>query len=456
MINFRQQLLKAGGSSEKVDDYISFIQSHLGGSGNYFEKHHILPKKLFPAFASSKENLVTLTGREHLQVHYILCQAFPQNLSIQAAFRFMVLRSKALNLGFSLESLPEELLVQFEISRRKHADFMRHTFPVRQMGGGVIRVRKEEFDSKKHTHLLQNKVCVKHRASKKTLLISKDSYDPTLHEFPSAGKVTVRVRISGEHIQIPQDQFDSELHANLTENRVTVLTPDGAFSSISTEDPRYLSGELSHVNAGMASVRNIETGQVERVRSDQFNPATHEGLLKGRVTWKPNEGRTAIIDQKGQFRWVSKDTPNLQFNLDAGIWHYPFVGKRTVKDAAGNCFDVDVDDPRIQTGELTSPSKGMATVRDAAGQMFQVPKDDPRIQSGELVSILTGRIRCVDTTGKQVRVYPDDPRLISGDLKRMTLLNDDPDHRNKIRRDNRKKKTKSKQSYPLQSSCLSV
>lgn len=37
-----------------------------------FEKHHILPKSLFPKFAKDKQNLVKLTYREHYLAHHLL------------------------------------------------------------------------------------------------------------------------------------------------------------------------------------------------------------------------------------------------------------------------------------------------------------------------------------------------------------------------------------------------
>ena len=56
------------------------------GNGNYYEKHHILPKSIFPLWKKRKENLVLLTAREHFFCHQLLTKIFPSNEMITALF----------------------------------------------------------------------------------------------------------------------------------------------------------------------------------------------------------------------------------------------------------------------------------------------------------------------------------------------------------------------------------
>lgn len=42
-----------------------------------YEKHHILPKSLYPLWKSKKENIVKLTVKEHRFVHKLLYKIFP-------------------------------------------------------------------------------------------------------------------------------------------------------------------------------------------------------------------------------------------------------------------------------------------------------------------------------------------------------------------------------------------
>lgn len=49
------------------------------GNGNYYERHHILPKSLFPLWTKRKSNLVLLTAREHFFCHQLLTKIYPNS-----------------------------------------------------------------------------------------------------------------------------------------------------------------------------------------------------------------------------------------------------------------------------------------------------------------------------------------------------------------------------------------
>ena len=56
------------------------------GNGNYYEKHHILPKSLFPLWADKASNQVFLTAREHFFCHQLLTKIWPgQKMSFALA-----------------------------------------------------------------------------------------------------------------------------------------------------------------------------------------------------------------------------------------------------------------------------------------------------------------------------------------------------------------------------------
>lgn len=46
-------------------------------NGNYYEKHHILPKSLFPLWEYRRSNIVLLTAREHYFCHELLIKIYP-------------------------------------------------------------------------------------------------------------------------------------------------------------------------------------------------------------------------------------------------------------------------------------------------------------------------------------------------------------------------------------------
>ncbi len=52
-------------------------QNRVKGDGNYYERHHILPKSLFPNWVKRKSNIVLLTAREHFFCHQLLTKIYP-------------------------------------------------------------------------------------------------------------------------------------------------------------------------------------------------------------------------------------------------------------------------------------------------------------------------------------------------------------------------------------------
>lgn len=377
-INFHKRLneLEAPANPVFLEKYLELVLDYPKVQG-YTEGHHILPRSLFPAFKSDPENLVLLRGRDHLLAHYYLARAFPSSPSMANAYLAMSRRdaipaNKKLSRGHHLGpgDLPvpdDDLLTQYEESRRLWSEHM------------------------------QARLTVRVQATGEAIQISRDEYDPCIHEPPTVGFASFR-KGEGQVLYLP------------------------------TDHPDVLSGKVQHVNKGQRTVEDLQTGKfVQLSRAEiQASPGRYRALRAGLPSTRPNQGKTAIIDEHGVFAWVPKNHPHLEEHLTSGRWHYPFKGKLTVRDAQGNKLSVDVGDPRLLSGELVPTSKGRATVRDAQGNTFQVDKDDPRIASGELVAQNTGRVRVLDAQGREQRVYPDDPRLRTGEFKLKELKKDHP------------------------------
>ena len=377
-INFRARLLEFEDAiPEHVDRYLELVLDYPQVDA-YTERHHILPKGLFPTSAKDPQNLVDLRGRDHLLAHYWLARALPGTPSVANAYLLMSCRdaipvNKKLSRGHHLtaQDLPipdADLLEQYEVSRIAWSEHMQGMFPA-------------------------------------------------------------RVKATGVCVQIPREQFDPELHEHWSTGKTCYKDAVGEVHYLPTDHPDVTSGKVTHINTGMTRAIDLTTNQIVHITSEDFaaNPQRYEATNKGGLPGHhPNAGRTAILDETGAFRWVPRDTPGLDENLKSGFWAYPFAGKLTVKLATGGpSFNVDVDDPRLETGEVVPQSKGMATVvpRDG-GAAFQVPKDDPRIATGELVAQNTGRIRVLDAQGQECRVYPNDPRLLTGELQLKDLNKD--------------------------------
>lgn len=64
------------------------------GNGEYYEKHHIMPKSLFPLWKDKQSNIVKLTAREHLFCHMLLVKIYPQSHEMWSALWYMSSKSK--------------------------------------------------------------------------------------------------------------------------------------------------------------------------------------------------------------------------------------------------------------------------------------------------------------------------------------------------------------------------
>lgn len=65
-----------------LNRYIKFIQNCILPENAYFEKHHILPRSIFPEFARENWNIVHLTYNQHRVAHKILCKVFLSSRNI--------------------------------------------------------------------------------------------------------------------------------------------------------------------------------------------------------------------------------------------------------------------------------------------------------------------------------------------------------------------------------------
>lgn len=67
--------------------YIKFIKSRpVSRTLAYAEKHHILPKSLYPEYEHDPRNIICLSAKEHYIAHLLLYRAFPKSYSMLRAF----------------------------------------------------------------------------------------------------------------------------------------------------------------------------------------------------------------------------------------------------------------------------------------------------------------------------------------------------------------------------------
>lgn len=72
----------------KIISYAKSQNRHKG-DGNYYERHHILPKSLFPLWKNRKSNIVLLTAREHFFCHQLLIKIYHSDKMFYALHSFI-------------------------------------------------------------------------------------------------------------------------------------------------------------------------------------------------------------------------------------------------------------------------------------------------------------------------------------------------------------------------------
>jgi hypothetical protein len=93
MIEFKDMLMLVPDHNlEYLDKYLDFIKSRLEVSADKVERHHILPKCLFPEYKSFKEckwNIIRLRPKDHFIAHYLLFMTYPSRSDITRSWRMM-------------------------------------------------------------------------------------------------------------------------------------------------------------------------------------------------------------------------------------------------------------------------------------------------------------------------------------------------------------------------------
>lgn len=161
----REKILQAFSSSkikiksqEKLEVYIDYcVQNNEENSDTYTEKHHILPKGLFPEYYSFKKNpwnLVNLNYTKHIKAHILFIDV-------------LVDKDHRFNYGYSLVRMTKTKLE--EIQNLSDKDFQK-----------LGKLREEYITSlKENWHNIHTKKPIKKRSNKrrKTATLISEKYD---------------------------------------------------------------------------------------------------------------------------------------------------------------------------------------------------------------------------------------------------------------------------------------
>lgn len=214
------------------------------------------------------------------------------------------------------------------------------------------------------------------------------------------------------HISKNDPRYISGELTHVASGKVVVRTTNGDTLQVDVNDPRYLSGELKFISKGTVNVRDMY-GNTFRV--DIKDPRYLSGEL---VTANKNIKKStfiAVVD--GDKKRISFDDPRYL----SGEIQNSRIGKVCAKYKDENII-VDINDPRFKTGELEHINKNKLTVINKNdGTKVRIDKSEFDDKLYEMIGV--GKITCFDCNGNKFRVSVDDPRYLSGELIAKTTKN---------------------------------
>lgn len=236
MRHFRElQNLHENVNIEYINKYLIFCNTK-NSPENYEVIHHLLPRAHFPEYAdliNNSWNAVYLSNYDHYIAHALLFKAL-NTLAMGTAWYYMNNVRVGNNIGKGLigPNLYEELIISrnTKISEHNRGKVVCRNIETDE----VIKVSKEEFDS--------NDILIG---------VTKGSGGEHL-------KNTVGVIRDGEYIRIDKcDILEQDVYHTFGVGKFVGVDKDGKRVIISTDDERYLSGEITSVRKG--AKLNIKT-----------------------------------------------------------------------------------------------------------------------------------------------------------------------------------------------------
>ena len=113
--------------------YVDFCLKNHDTKIAVAEKHHILTRASFPAFAKEPTILVRLSPASHLKAHYLLVLALPSNLKALYAFNLMINTrgARAKTAGLYSDDEIQKFAAQYEATKLRLLPHLRQTGRIR-------------------------------------------------------------------------------------------------------------------------------------------------------------------------------------------------------------------------------------------------------------------------------------------------------------------------------------
>lgn len=287
-----------------LNRYVKFIEACNEKNTNpsldvYSEKHHILPKSMFPKYSNPKRypwNEVVLTAREHFIAHLMLWKAYRNHPMTHAA-----------NMMCSFSSRRNSRL--YESLRRGQGLILKGTAPVKDPKDES---QKIFFVSLEDPRYVSGELVSMHSGTKRSRETRQKMSEAQMGwmTYKDANGKGVRAEmddpriLSGELTSYSKgttlSDKQKETLSKLNLGSVIVRSEEGTVFRTSVDDPDYISGKLVHVNKG-----KIRSKEVRRKMSE---------VLKGTMTYKNKQGETIRLHKddpkvlSGEYFHVMKGT----------------------------------------------------------------------------------------------------------------------------------------------------
>jgi len=269
----------------------------------------------------------------------------------------------------------------------------------------IIQIRKTFPNNPDACKLWECKVLERIDAQHDSRFLNKRNGD---HKWDVTGKVSVKDK-NGKTLQVSKDDpryLSGELISAAT-GKVTVKDKNGKTIQVSKDDTRYLSGELIGVVAGKVSVKD-EEGNTFQVSKDDSRYLSGE-LVHVLVGKSNTPGYTNEYREQNGFKTIpGKPLGSKEKEETKQKKSNSRKGKTTVRDKEGNCFLVDVNDPKFISGEYISVMTGVGIGRkftEKQKQNMRKPRTQEQKQNIKEATLLRPIFYC-ECCDKSIKGVP--------------------------------------------------
>lgn len=293
-INFIDELYKITPiNNEYLQKYLLFIVGVKNQADHLFgEKHHILPKSLFPEFRYNKLNLKFISAKNHFIAHYLLYKAYPDNRQMICAFKLMFDMYKGKKILD--ENILNEYALEYEIARilvsKKNSDNLkgrifsdehRKNLSIANIGNPNVGQKGRVLTAEHKAKITASKIGVKqsdtHRESNRNARLGKKHTEEHKNKISLANKGK-----TPKNLELLTAQ--KRVKSNLTEERVILLIG----SVVSGKSTKEVSLEMNIPNG---TVYGIITGNRWKDIIYKLDPLIKNGL---------NDIRNSILEKSSK------------------------------------------------------------------------------------------------------------------------------------------------------------